>query len=120
MTTFDVIVVGLGAVGSAAAYHLARLGASVLGIDAFSPPHDRGSSHGETRITRVAVGEGEEYCPLALRSHALWRAIEKETGRTLLVRCGCLTISGPDSTATHGVEDFLGNIRKAAKVYDIP
>jgi sarcosine oxidase len=119
MPKFDVIVVGLGAVGSAAAHHLARRGASVLGIDRFSPPHRRGSSHGETRITRAAVGEGDVYSPLALRSHALWRAMEQET-RQLMVRCGCLTISGPDSTATHGVGDFLANIRRAATAHRIP
>jgi sarcosine oxidase len=120
MRKFDVIVVGLGAVGSAAVHHLARCGASVLGIDRFSPPHRRGSSHGETRITRVAVGEGDVYSPLALRSHALWRAMERETGRQLMVRCGCLTISGPGSTATHGVGDFLANIRRAATAHHIP
>jgi sarcosine oxidase len=120
MRRFDVIVVGLGAVGSAAAHYLARRGASVLGIDRFSPPHQRGSSHGETRITRAAVGEGDVYSPLALRSHALWRGMEQETGKQLMVRCGCLTISGPDSTATHGVGDFLANIRKAASAHHIP
>src|SRR4051812_7788184 len=120
MRAFDVIVVGLGAVGSAAAHHLARRGASVLGIDRFSPPHCRGSSHGETRITRAAVGEGDVYSPLALRSHALWRAMERGNGPQLVVRCGCLTISGPDSTATHGVGDFLANIRRAATAHRIP
>ena len=120
MIKLDVIVVGLGAVGSAATHHLARRGASVLGIDRFSPPHRRGSSHGETRITRAAVGEGDVYSPLALRSHALWRAMERETGQQLMVRCGCLTISGPDSTATHGVGDFLANIRRAAAGHRIP
>lgn len=66
---FDTIVIGLGAVGSATLYQLARRGASVLGIDQFQPPHNLGSSHGQTRITRLAVGEGDEYVPLVRRSH---------------------------------------------------
>ena len=71
--TGDVIVIGLGAFGSATACQLARRGASVLGIDRHAPPHDFGSSHGATRITRLAIGEGHEYVPLVQRSHALWR-----------------------------------------------
>ena len=75
MTRFDTIVLGLGAMGSAAVYHLARRGKRVLGIDRFSPPHALGSSHGDTRITRVAIGEGAQYTPLAMRSHELWREL---------------------------------------------
>jgi sarcosine oxidase len=67
MPLYEVIVVGLGAVGSAATWHLARLGTKVLGIDRYKPPHEFGSSTGETRLTRAAVGEGVEYSPLALR-----------------------------------------------------
>jgi len=58
---FDTIVVGLGAMGSAAVYQLAKQGNKVLGVDRFSPPHPNGSSHGESRIIRQAIGEGEEY-----------------------------------------------------------
>ncbi len=76
MDSYDVAVLGLGAMGSAAAYQLAKRGRNVLGIDRFSPPHTRGSSHGETRITRLAIGEGPHYSPLALRSHEIWREIE--------------------------------------------
>ena len=71
--TTDVIVIGLGAMGSAALYQLARRGVAAIGIDQFAPPHDRGSSHGESRITRQAIGEGDEYVPFALRSHEIWR-----------------------------------------------
>ena len=74
--------------GSATLYRLARRGNPVLGIDRFSPPHARGSSHGDTRITRLAIGEGVHYTPLALRSHALWRELERETGATLLTSTG--------------------------------
>ena len=94
MPLYEVIVVGLGAVGSAVTWHLARLGAKVLGIDRYKPPHEFGSSTGETRLTRAAVGEGVEYSPLALRSNEIWREIETTTGQTLFVQCGCLTITG--------------------------
>lgn len=93
----DVIVVGLGAMGSAAAYQLAKRGARVVGIDRFAPPHEHGSSHGETRITRQAIGEGEAYVPLVLRSHEIWREIEAETGEELFLPCGGLVLSGSGS-----------------------
>lgn len=102
----DVVVVGLGAVGSATARELARAGASVVGIDRFSPPHEQGSSHGETRITRLAVGEGAEYLPLVRRSHELWRELEAATGRQLLVECGGLIMGSPSATGQHGVGEF--------------
>ena len=73
MQKFDAIVIGLGAMGSAALYQLAKRGARVAGFDRFSPPHDQGSSHGDTRITRLAIGEGEHYTPLVKRSHEIWR-----------------------------------------------
>jgi sarcosine oxidase len=120
MPRFDVIVLGLGAVGSAAIWHLARLGAAVLGIDRHAPPHRLGSSHGETRVTRLAIGEGSEYSPLALRSHELWRAIERETGERLLTRCGCLIIGAPEGTGLfHGVPNFFANTLAAAAQHGI-
>ena len=85
MKTFPDDRLGLGAMGSAALHHLAKRGHRVLGIDRHSPPHASGSSHGETRITRLAIGEGEHYTPLAMRSHELWRELERETGTTLLM-----------------------------------
>jgi hypothetical protein len=104
MPSYEVIVVGLGAVGSAATWHLARLGTKVLGIDRYRPPHEFGSSTGETRLTRAAVGEGVEYSPLALRSNEIWREIEITTGQALFVQCGCLTITGhPNKSMVHGV-----------------
>ena len=120
MTKYDVIVIGLGAMGSAATYRLAQAGARVLGIDRFSPPHKFGSSHGDTRITRAAIGEGVEYSELALRSHKLWREIEAATGKSLFVRNGCLTISGVDAVVMHDVDDFFANIETAVRRYDIP
>jgi sarcosine oxidase len=120
MKKYDCIVVGLGAMGTAATYQLAKAGASVLGIDKFSPPHKFGSSHGGTRVTRAAIGEGVEYSELALRSHTLWRDIEAATGKQLFLRNGCLTISGADAVVMHDVDDFFGNIGEAARRYHIP
>jgi sarcosine oxidase len=95
--TADVIVVGLGAMGSATCSQLAGRGLSVIGIDQYEPPHPYGSTHGDTRVTRLAVGEGPEYVPLVRRSHELWREIEAETGARLLTQCGGLVMSRPRS-----------------------
>jgi sarcosine oxidase len=105
---FDVIVLGLGAMGASATYQLARHGAKVLGLDQHSPPHEFGSTHGDTRITRIACGEGAEYAAFAERSHEIWRELEKETGVELLTQNGMLVISGPgERSPSHGVTDFL-------------
>jgi len=104
----DVIVVGVGAVGSAAAWRLAAAGARVIGIDRFTPPHTMGSSHGETRITREAVGEGEQYVPLVQRGHALWEELEARSGTRLLERCGALLVGVADgSLSVHGRPGFV-------------
>jgi sarcosine oxidase len=89
----DVIVVGLGAYGSASLYQLAAQGAMVIGLDQLSPPHTLGSSHGETRITRLITGEGEVYAPIVRRSHELWGQLEKESGETLFTKTGVLFLS---------------------------
>jgi sarcosine oxidase len=93
----DVIVVGLGAMGSATCWQLARRGVSVIGIDRYEPPHAYGSTHGDTRITRLAVGEGPEYVPLVRRSHELWHEIEAQTGVRLVVHSGGVILSRPGS-----------------------
>ena len=77
MKTYDVIVIGLGAYGSAALLQLARRGAFVLDIEPFAPGHAFGSSHGETRVTRLATDEGPAYVPIVRRSHAIWREIAR-------------------------------------------
>ena len=102
------VVVGLGAMGSAVLYQLAKRGVDVIGIDRFAPPHRMGSSHGETRITRQAVGEGGDYAPLVLSSHRIWRELEADTGEKLLNACGVL-VMGPGSgqTSHHGKPDFV-------------
>jgi monomeric sarcosine oxidase len=119
MSHYETIVLGLGAMGSAVICHLARRGNRVLGIDRFSPPHARGSTHGDSRITRLAIGEGDQYTPLALRSHQLWRELEKETGTTLLTICGGLVISSSAKTSHVHAENFFGNTLAAAKKYAI-
>ena len=99
---YDVAIIGLGAMGSAAAYHLARTGARVLGIDRFAPPHTLGSSHGETRIIREAYFEDPCYVPLVQRAAVLWRQLEAESGRPLMVRTGGLMIGRPDGVLVRG------------------
>lgn len=94
-TAADVIVVGLGAMGSAVAYQAAKEGMSVIGIDQFDPPHTMGSSHAETRISRLAVGEGPQYLPFVARSHELWRELELASGEALFHQCGGLIACEP-------------------------
>jgi sarcosine oxidase len=114
------VVVGLGAMGSAVLYHLAKRGVDVIGIDRFAPPHRMGSSHGETRITRQAVGEGGDYAPLVLNSHRIWRELEAETGEKLLNACGVL-VMGPGSgpTSHHGKPDFVARSIQVAREFGI-
>src|SRR2546425_5569586 len=78
MPTADIIVLGLGAMGSAAAYHLARRGVRVLGIEQYTPAHAQGSSHGRSRIIREAYFEHPDYVPLIQRSYELWRGVGQE------------------------------------------
>jgi sarcosine oxidase len=104
----DVIVVGIGAIGSAVLYQLASHRVAAIGIDRYSPPHNMGSSHGETRITRLSVGEGDSYAPLARRSHEIWRALEASEGTRLMTCAGGL-IMGPRDGAPihHGKDAFV-------------
>ncbi|MBC8088605.1 MAG: N-methyl-L-tryptophan oxidase [Phycisphaerae bacterium] len=90
--TYDAVVIGLGSSGGATLYHLAKAGLRVLGIDRFLPPHNRGSSHGHTRIYRQAYYEAPVYVPMALRALDLWHELERDTGRTLFENVGGLTI----------------------------
>ncbi|HKE42002.1 MAG TPA: N-methyl-L-tryptophan oxidase [Casimicrobiaceae bacterium] len=119
MKRFDAIVLGLGAMGSAALCHLARRGSRVLGLDRYDPPHTLGSTHGDTRITRLAIGEGAHYTPLAVRSHELWREIERETGAHLLTCTGGLIISSGGKTSFTHVEGFFENTLSAARQFGI-
>lgn len=105
--------------GSAAAWQAAKRGARVIGFDRFAPPHAMGSSHGDTRITRLAIGEGEHYTPLVLRANEIWREIEQATGDRLHVVTGGLIISGPRRGATTHVANFFDNTLAAARRFGI-
>ena len=79
MATYDAVVIGLGVTGAASLYRLAKRGLRVLGIEQFVPGHDRGSSHGETRIIRLGYFEHPSYVPLLREAYALWRDLETES-----------------------------------------
>jgi len=116
----DILVVGLGAVGSAALYQASRLGARSIGIDRFSPPHHQGSSHGDTRITRQAIGEGRVFVPLVLRSNQIWEEIDAATGRGLMVRNGCLVLASANTPGCHhGSTSFVQDTIDAAEEFGI-
>ncbi len=110
---YDVIVAGLGGMGSAAAYHLAGRGKRVLGLEQYSPAHDRGSSHGQSRIIRLAYSEDPAYVPLVIRAYELWERLERETGEDLMTITGGLMIGPP------GTRFFEGS-KESAERYDLP
>ncbi|MEO7762670.1 MAG: N-methyl-L-tryptophan oxidase [Casimicrobiaceae bacterium] len=119
-TAVDMVVIGLGAMGAATCYQLARRGVKVVGIDQFAPPHHYGSSHGETRITRQATGEGTQFVPLARRSQQIWREIEAASGARLFNACGALVIArAAQPNRMHGQDDFLGTTIAAADEFGI-
>src|SRR6266542_2068475 len=102
--TYDVILAGLGAMGSAAAFHLAQRGRRVLGLDRFTPPHVFGSSHGQTRIIREAYFEHPAYVPMIQRAYELWHELESQAGRQLFLRTGGLMIGKPGSAVVAGAK----------------
>jgi sarcosine oxidase len=99
---WDAIVVGLGSMGSSAAYHLAARGLRVVGLDRFEPPHGRGAHSGGSRIIRTAYMEGAQYVPLVHRAYELWRALERDAGESLLTVTGGLMLGRPDSVTVAG------------------
>jgi sarcosine oxidase len=103
--SYDVIVVGVGGMGSAAAFHAARRGARVLGLEQFDIPHERGSSHSLTRIIRLAYWEHLSYVPLLRRAYELWRELEVLAGETLLVITGSVDAGPPESRPIRGALD---------------
>jgi sarcosine oxidase len=110
---YDVIIAGLGAMGSSAAFHLASRRLRVLGIDRFRPPHTFGSSHGATRIIREAYFEDPAYVPLVQRAYELWHELENASGRKLLLETGGLMI-GPESGA------LVRGARRSAEQHHLP
>ncbi len=91
MPSYDVAVIGLGAMGSAALESLARRGCRVVGIERFAPGHDRGSSHGATRVIRLGYFEHPSYVPLLRAAYPLWRDLEARSGEPLLTVTGILS-----------------------------
>jgi sarcosine oxidase len=110
---FDVIILGLGAMGSAAAHHLALRGKRVLGIEQFTSPHDKGSSHGGSRMIRQAYWESPDYIPLVLRAYELWRKLERDTNTQLLHITGGMNIGSRDG-------DLVTRTIAAAEKHAIP
>ena len=102
---YDVIVIGLGGMGSAAAYRLAERGQRVLGIDRFAPVHNQGSSHGGSRITRQAYFEDPAYVPLLRRTFEMWPQIEADAGRQILHLTGGVMVGKPDSRTVAGARE---------------
>ena len=111
--TYDAIIIGLGAMGSAAAFHLANRGLRVIGIDRFRPPHTFGSSHGQTRIIREAYFEGPAYVPLVQQAYVLWDELEQHTGTRLFLKTGGLMLGRPESIVVSGA-------RKSAEMHQLP
>ena len=99
---YNAIVVGLGAMGSATLYHLARRGWRVLGLEQFAPGHKQGSSHGDSRIIRETYFEHPLYVPLVRRAHELWRELEDGAGSSLMTITGGLMIGPPDGSVVRG------------------
>jgi sarcosine oxidase len=110
---YDAIVIGVGGAGSATLYHLARRGLNVLGIEQFTIAHDKGSSHGLTRIIRLAYYEHPSYVPLLRRAYDLWHGLEAETGEKLLYTTGSID-AGPETS-----EVFAGSLQSCIE-HDLP
>jgi sarcosine oxidase len=110
---YDVIVVGVGGMGSAAAYYLARRGLRVLGLERYGIPHNRGSSHGHTRIIRLAYYEHPSYVPLIQRAYELWEEMERVSGERLLHVTGSIDAGPEDSWVFKGSWD-------SCKLHDLP
>jgi len=102
--TYDVIVLGLGGMGSAAAYHLASRGCRVLGLEKHGPAHNRGSSHGGSRITRQSYFEDPAYVPLLLRAYELQEKLQQDSGRQVATLCGGVMVGRPESRTVAGAQ----------------
>ncbi|MES2462657.1 MAG: N-methyl-L-tryptophan oxidase, partial [Armatimonadota bacterium] len=100
--SFDVIVLGVGAMGAAACWHLAKRGLCVLGLEQNGIPNSLGSSHGYSRAIRLAYFEHPDYVPLLKRAWELWQDLENASGQTLLYKTGCLYLGPPDSELIRG------------------
>jgi sarcosine oxidase len=109
---FDVIVLGVGSLGSAACYHLAKRGVRVLGIDQFDVPHENGSHGGQSRIIRKAYFEHPDYVPLLQKAYALWHELEEETGEQVYFPTGLLYMG-----QSH--DALISGVRKSSDLYQV-
>ena len=117
MQQYDVVIVGLGVMGAAAAWSAAKRGVSVLGVDARAAGHTFGSSHGKTRATRESYFESPEYAPLAREAHRLWRMLEAEAKTDLLTMSGGAYLGPPDHPVMAGVRRAAAEHDLALEVY---
>ena len=99
---YDIIVVGVGAMGSATCFQLASRGVRVLGIEQYDIPHERGSSHGHSRMIRTAYYEEPRYVPLLKRAYTLWDELETLSGERILYRVGGLYMGPSDGVLVDG------------------
>lgn len=111
--SYDVIVVGVGGMGSATAFQLARRGQRVLGLERFDIPHSMGSSHGVSRIIRLPYYEHSDYVPLLKRAFVLWREIEAQSGQELLVTTGSIDGGREDG-------ELFGGALASARLHELP
>lgn len=115
----EVVVLGLGAMGAATVYQLAKAGVNVVGIDRHHPPHNLGSSHGDTRITRLSVGEGAQYVPIVRNSHRIWRELEALTDESLFEQSGLLVLTSSAEFDPQDPTDFTLRTIGLAQTYGI-
>jgi len=113
MPSYDAIVIGVGGMGSAAVYHLARRGLQVLGLEKHAIPHEMGSSHGYSRMIRYTLQEHPSYVPLVRRSYELWHEMEETAGEELMVTTGSIRAGAPNSP-------FFLNAQEACDLHSIP
>jgi sarcosine oxidase len=116
---YEVAVLGLGAMGAATLYQLAKSGVNVIGVDRHNPPHTQGSSHGDTRITRLSVGEGAQYLPIVRNSHRIWRELEALSGESLFEQCGVLVMTSSPMYDPQDPSDFTHRTIALAQRYGI-
>ncbi len=110
---YDVIVLGVGSMGSSTCYHLAKRGYKVLGLEQFDIPHELGSHAGQSRIIRKAYGEGSDYVPLLERAYQNWKALESETGAQVYYKTGLAYFGATD-------DPFLKTVKGSSEKYKIP
>ena len=117
--TYDIAVVGLGAVGSAALFHASARSVRTVGFDLLNPPHKMGSSHGGSRIIRRAYFEGAMYVPLLTRSYKLWRELEEKADRPLMHLNGCLTIGRSEARLLEGAYESAAAFGVSCELLDV-